>query len=104
MIKDGRWSRLLDGAGKWYLAAKKHGPESATSPNVRLSTIHGAKGMEADDVVLATETAGRIERERELSPQVHDEECRIEYVAVTRAKQRLFICDSDEPFSMEIPL
>jgi DNA helicase-2/ATP-dependent DNA helicase PcrA len=104
MIRDGRWAGLIDGAGKWYTAAKRHGAESATNPCVRLSTIHGAKGMEAQDVVLATETAGRIERERELSKSCHDEECRIEYVAVTRAKERLFVCDSDESYSMEIPL
>jgi superfamily I DNA/RNA helicase len=102
-IKEGRWAGLLNGATKWYAAAKKHGPEQATKPNVRLSTIHGAKGMEAQDVVLATETAFRVETERELDPRTHDEECRIEYVAVTRAKERLIVCESDEPYSMTLP-
>lgn len=104
LIKDGRWSGLLDGAGKWYAAAKKHGADVATSPNVRLSTIHGAKGMEAQDVILSTETAARVERERELDPRCYDEECRLEYVAVTRAKERLVVCESDEPYAMELPL
>lgn len=104
MIRDGRWAGLLDGGTKWYSAAKKHGPEIATRPNVRLSTIHGAKGMEAQDVVLCTETSSRIERERELDSRTFDEECRIEYVGVTRAKERLFVCESDEPNSMELPL
>lgn len=103
LIKGGRWAALLDGGKKWYDAAKRHGPEAATKPNVRLSTIHGAKGMEAQDVILATETAARVERERELDPRVHDEECRLEYVGVTRAKERLIVCDSDEPYSMELP-
>ena len=102
-IKDGRWAGLLNGAGKWYAAAKKHGPEQATKPNVRLSTIHGSKGMEAQDVILATETASRVEQERELDPRSHDEECRIEYVAVTRAKERLIVCEADEPYSMSLP-
>ena len=102
-IKEGRWSGLLNGATKWYAAAKKHGPEQATKPNVRLSTIHGAKGMEAQDVVLATETASRVEMERELDPRTFDEECRIEYVAVTRAKERLIVCESDEPYAMTLP-
>jgi DNA helicase-2/ATP-dependent DNA helicase PcrA len=104
MIHEGRWSGLLDGGGKWYAAAKRHGAEVATKPNVRLSTIHGAKGMEAQDVILSTETAARVERERELDPRVHDEECRIEYVGVTRAKERLIVCESDEPYAMELPL
>jgi|694.fasta_scaffold01162_36 superfamily I DNA/RNA helicase len=104
MIADGRWAALLDGGGKWYGAAKRHGPDVATKPNVRLSTIHGAKGMEAQDVILSTETAARVERERELDPRCFDEECRIEYVAVTRAKERLVVCESDEPYAMELPL
>lgn len=102
-IVDGRWAGLLNGAGKWYAAAKKHGPEQATKPNVRLSTIHGSKGMEAQDVILATETAARVEQERELDQRSHDEECRIEYVAVTRAKERLIVCEADEPYSMSLP-
>ena len=102
-ITEGRWAGLIDGATKWYTAAKKFGPDQATRPNVRLSTIHGAKGMEAQDVVLATETAARVENERELCPRTHDEECRIEYVAVTRAKERLIVCEADEPYSMTLP-
>jgi superfamily I DNA/RNA helicase len=103
MIRSGGWASLLDGGKKWYDSAKRHGPAVATKPNVRLSTIHGAKGMEAQDVILATETAARVERERELDPRCHDEECRIEYVGVTRAKERLIVCESDEPYAMELP-
>ena len=103
-IKEGRWAGLLNGGTKWFAAAKKYGPEQATKPNVRLSTIHGAKGMEAQDVVLATETAARVEAERDADPRIHDEECRIEYVAVTRAKERLIVCEADEPYSMRLPL
>lgn len=103
-IKEGRWAGLLNGATKWFAAAVKYGPEQATKPNVRLSTIHGAKGMEAQDVVLATETAARVEAERDADPRIHDEECRIEYVAVTRAKERLIVCEADEPYSMRLPL
>ena len=59
--------------------------------------------MEAQDVVLATETASRVETERELDHRTHDEECRIEYVGVTRAKERLIVCESDEPYAMTLP-
>jgi superfamily I DNA/RNA helicase len=103
-ISSGEWPKLLDGGTKWYSVARRHGPEVATKPNVLLSTIHGAKGMEAEDVVLATESAGRIDRERQLDSAVQDEECRIEYVGVTRAKERLIVCESDEPYAMELPL
>ena len=102
-VQAGDWATLLPGGTKWFAAAKKFGPEQATKPNVRLSTIHGAKGMEAQDVVLATETAARVENERELDPRTHDEECRIEYVGVTRSKERLIVCESDEPYAMNLP-
>jgi ATP-dependent exoDNAse (exonuclease V) beta subunit len=59
--------------------------------------------MEAQDVVLATETSWRIENAREIDPRAHDEECRIEYVGVTRAKERLIVCESDEAHAMNLP-
>jgi superfamily I DNA/RNA helicase len=104
LVKKGEWGSLVDGGKKWIEAAKRHGPEMATSPKVRLSTIHGAKGMEADDVILATSTSRRTEEAQENSPDAFDEECRIEYVAVTRARQNLMVCETDEPFTMRLPL
>lgn len=104
MISDGRWAGLVDGGGKWYSAAKKHGADVATVPNVRLSTIHGSKGMEAQDVILSTASSRRVEEGRDLDPACFDEECRIEYVGVTRAKERLIVCDSAEPYAMDLPL
>lgn len=55
---------------------------------IRLSTIHGAKGGEADHVVLLSDMAPRTWREMEKLP---DDEARVWYVAVTRAKRRLTI-------------
>jgi len=104
MIKKGEWASLVDGGKKWMAAARKHGPEMATAPKVRLSTIHGAKGMEADDVILCTSTSRRTEEAQENSPEAFDEECRIEYVAVTRARQNLMVCETDDPFTMRLPL
>jgi DNA helicase-2/ATP-dependent DNA helicase PcrA len=54
----------------------------AARPRVRLSTIHGAKGGEADHVVLLKEIASRSFQEMRLAPQ---DEARVWYVAVTRA-------------------
>ena len=102
-IRDGAWAGLVDRGGVWYAAAKRHGPLLATTPNVRLSTVHGAKGMEAQDVVLITDTSRRVEEGRECDPEQADEECRLEYVAVTRAKEQLVICESESANSMCIP-
>ncbi len=72
------------------------GEKPRARPRVRLSTIHGAKGGEAAHVVLSREIAARTHREMELSPE---DEMRVWYVAVTRAKERLTLVDATTPRS-----
>lgn len=55
-------------------------------PNIRLSTIHGAKGGEADHVLLVTDMAATVYESLYSS---NDDEHRVWYVAITRAKQSL---------------
>lgn len=55
-------------------------------PRIRLSTIHGAKGGEADHVVLLSDMAPRTHAEMLKNP---DDEARVWYVATTRAKRKL---------------
>lgn len=55
-------------------------------PNVKLSTIHGAKGMEAERVILYT---GMTERVFDGMARNPDAEHRVFYVGVTRAKHTL---------------
>ena len=56
-------------------------------PKIELSTIHKAKGREADNVVVLLDQTGNIMDAMILNP---DNEHRNWYVAVTRAKKRLF--------------
>jgi DNA helicase-2/ATP-dependent DNA helicase PcrA len=65
-----------------------------TSPRVRLSTIHGAKGAEADHVVLLTEMSRLVRKGLELD---EDAERRVWYVGVTRAKESLTLVGMDNP-------
>ena len=109
MILEGDWvgaveKRVEDRAKDWLAAAKKHGPELASNPRIRLSTIHSAKGMEADTVLLSTATSGAVERGRLATDSLHDEECRIAYVGVTRAKRALVVVDDGSTNRMELPL
>ena len=68
------------------------GRASRARSAVQLSTIHGAKGLEFDHVFVAGVEEG-------LMPHYHctgteeevDEERRLLYVAMTRAKQRLML-------------
>jgi DNA helicase II / ATP-dependent DNA helicase PcrA len=77
----------------YMLAARRKGEKlKGGKPRVRLSTIHSAKGGEADHVVVMKEMAKRTHEEMF---QNMDDERRVFYVAVTRAKERLTIVSSD---------
>jgi DNA helicase II / ATP-dependent DNA helicase PcrA len=61
---------------------------------VKLATVHGAKGLEADRVYLMRETFAR-HQERPPDP-IPQEELNLEYVAITRAKRALVWVDADK--------
>lgn len=109
LIRSGRWVEALepryrDRATVWHDAATKHGEALANNPPIRLSTIHSAKGLEADSVILSSVTSPSVERSRDALPESHDEECRVAYVAVTRAKESLTFVDDGFKYRMELPL
>jgi DNA helicase II / ATP-dependent DNA helicase PcrA len=98
LIEQGNWREaLLDrhqpAAERWLASARYLGPVLATEPQVRLSTIHAAKGAEADTVILSTESSRRVAQNSTYSEALHDEECRVAYVAVTRARERLIVVE-----------
>ena len=104
-IASGEWSGLPDGGTKWAAAAKRYGIECVATPKVRIGTIHSVKGQEADKVVVLTSVGRRIRQSEEDSQERHDEERRIEYVAVTRARKKLIVAhDPREKFRMEFPI
>jgi superfamily I DNA/RNA helicase len=73
---------------EYYLSCLRRDPRSLSDPpRVRVDTIHGAKGLEADRVLLLTDIDGRVRRGTELDP---DAEARVWYVGVTRAREALF--------------
>jgi superfamily I DNA/RNA helicase len=63
-------------------------------PTYHASTIHAAKGQEADHVILYN---ARGEKTYE---DTGDDELRVWYVAVTRAKHRLTIIEGDNPIDL----
>ena len=58
------------------------------SSNIRISTIHGVKGDEADNVVVMSDMSRLSYKDMSIDEDV---EHRVFYVAVTRAKKRLYI-------------
>ena len=60
------------------------------TPRITLSTIHGAKGGEADNVLLLPDITKSALDNNDINP---DELHRLFYVAVTRAKKSLHILE-----------
>ena len=67
------------------------GEELSKEARIKLSTIHAAKGGEAQNVLLLLDNNKTIRDAIEKSPDKEDEENRIWYVGVTRTKQNLYM-------------
>ncbi|MCG3777092.1 MAG: ATP-dependent DNA helicase UvrD2 [Nitrospira sp.] len=108
LVRSGNWPAALDKshakkATRWIAAAKRFGPETACNPKIQLSTIHGAKGCEGDTVILSSISSPAVCRGRQAINELHDEECRVNYVAVTRARKNLMIVQDANLYSLDIP-
>lgn len=68
------------------------GGEDDARECVILSTVHQAKGLEWDTVFVIGLNDGRFPSARSLKTDVEEEERRLFYVAVTRAKNELYLC------------
>jgi DNA helicase-2/ATP-dependent DNA helicase PcrA len=69
----------------------RQGEELNKDARVQLSTIHSAKGGQADNVLLILDNTKTIREATEKNDDKHDEEHRVWYVGVTRTKQNLYI-------------
>jgi DNA helicase-2/ATP-dependent DNA helicase PcrA len=88
------WHEALTGIPleqrEYYLMVLRQGGPKALSqpPRHHVSTIHGVKGGEADQVVLFTDLAKKSHAAYLLNP---DDETRVFYVGITRAKKHVHI-------------
>lgn len=92
LMVDNIWHEALDRMATddrvYLLRARQKGETTTGKPRVRISTIHGAKGGEAEHVVILRDMANRTYDEMHERPE---DEARVWYVAVTRAKSKLTI-------------
>ena len=70
----------------------KERQRSLKQEGVRLMTIHAAKGLEFDAVFIIEANEGRIPYKKAKTEKETEEERRLFYVAMTRAKELLKIC------------
>ena len=91
------WSQALnkipDVDRAYITALLRSGEKFNAKPRIKLSTIHGAKGGEADNVILLQDLSYSA-LQNNLSDDLH----RVFYVAVTRTKQNLFLIDPEDTF------
>ena len=66
------------------------GEDLSKAPRISLSTIHGVKGNERENVVVHTELSGSAFEEYQINP---DDTHRLFYVACTRTEDSLYIIE-----------
>ena len=69
---------------------RSNGEQLNKAPRILLSTIHGVKGGEAQNVVLLTDLSLNTQKGYERNP---DDESRLFYVGATRTKEHLHIIE-----------
>jgi DNA helicase-2/ATP-dependent DNA helicase PcrA len=96
------WYTMLEGIAPqtvdYYRAVLSNGYGLTHVPKCSISTIHAAKGGEADHVILLSDMAQRSYREYEKTP---DDERRVAYVGATRAKEKLSIIQPQSKYSFD---
>ena len=80
--------KISDEEKEYFLAALRQGESLTGESRIQISTIHGSKGGEADNVLLLTDMSPKTYNSFQEN---QDDESRVFYVAATRAKQHLHI-------------
>ena len=74
---------------------RKNGEKLNEEPRITLSTMHGAKGGESQNVVLLTDLSENTMKAYEKNP---DDENRLFYVGATRTKEHLHIISPKQEY------
>lgn len=86
-------ARLSEEERLYIRAIERRGESIEDEPRIKLSTIHAMKGGEDDNVAVYTGSTKAC-----LEGKHPEDEHRIFYVAVTRAKENLYIIESDKKY------
>ena len=99
VAQDAPWPTVLtkapEGQIAYIQAAERRGEELAHKPRITVSTIHGAKGGEARNVVLYTDCSFAALREADKDTAGSNDLHRTFYVGITRTKENLFLVEPE---------
>tara|TARA_R110001592_G_scaffold88264_2_gene259984 strand:+ start:1610 stop:3148 length:1539 start_codon:yes stop_codon:yes gene_type:complete len=88
----GPWGSALDRIQEeervYAMSLLQRGVDINEKPKIRLSTVHGAKGGEADNVLLYLDLSTKALEARQDNP---DDAYRVLYVGITRARENLVL-------------
>tara|TARA_R100001126_G_scaffold102451_1_gene86658 strand:- start:3791 stop:5308 length:1518 start_codon:yes stop_codon:yes gene_type:complete len=95
--KDMIWSEAMDriaAKDRAYITALlRRGEKFNGTPRIVVSTIHGSKGGEADNVVLFTDLSPAADSTMRIAP---DDLHRVFYVGVTRTRKNLYLVEPED--------
>ena len=94
------WFVHMEEYKKELIEARKKSNENDNG--VRLMTFHSSKGLEFDIVYIIDVNEGSVPYKKAKVVDEIEEERRMFYVAMTRARQKLFICYCKENFGKSI--
>ena len=83
--------RIPDRDRRYLQICMRNNESFADKPRITISTIHGAKGAEADNVMLLTDSVRRNNSLWKRNVYDEDDEARVFYVGLTRAKKSLHL-------------
>lgn len=95
---------ILEDWAEAMAEVKRHLKEADKTPGVELMTFHSAKGLEFDTVFIIDALEGFAPSKRAQSSAEFEEERRAFYVAMTRAKEELYVFSSKERLGREFPV
>jgi superfamily I DNA/RNA helicase len=90
VIRTGEWRSIVEGGERFADAVDRWGYDAVIQPKIRVGTIHSVKGAEADNVLLLTTSTHQCDRAMQ-NERMANEERRVSYVGITRARHRLII-------------
>ena len=100
---ESEWQEALDELGnediRKITKLIKAGEDLSSTPRISISTIHGVKGNERENVVINTELSGAAYDEYQKNP---DDTHRLFYVACTRTKNNLYIIEPQRKKAYDI--